>query len=91
MGEEQLKILQEAFRLFKITAEKGYYKSMYELGKMYLYGDGVTQNHNKALKWFLRAAEEGNSTAMYKIGKMYLYGDGIAQDYNKAVEMVNKK
>ncbi|MEH8018773.1 SEL1-like repeat protein [Rheinheimera muenzenbergensis] len=57
----------------------------FNLGKMYLAGDGVAKDLIKA-KYFLElAAEQGISIAAYELGKLYRYGVGVAADENKAL------
>ncbi len=55
------------------------------LGYLYLYGLGVEQDGNKALKYFHRAADQGNHEALYNLGALYLSGEGAqARDFVKA-------
>ena len=57
---------------------------------MYLYGDGVDQNYEKAFELFKRAAEAGNVESMHNLGAMYDNGDGVPQDKAKALEWFAK-
>lgn len=60
-----------AFKLFSIEAKKGNAKAQSELGELYHYRFGVTQEYKKAYKWFKLAAEQGSVTAENNIGYMY--------------------
>lgn len=42
--------------------------AQYNLGKMYLEGNGVPQDDSEAAKWFRKAAEQGNSKAQKVLG-----------------------
>jgi TPR repeat protein len=60
-----------------------------KLGDKYYSGNGVMQDQDLALKWYLLAAERGNSDAQYSLGVFY-FRQGEAQRgawwYNKAAE-----
>ncbi len=53
---------------------------------MYTNGEGVTQDYQKALKWYRLAAEQGHADAQNNLGVMYSYGDGVPQDYQEALK-----
>lgn len=53
---------QDAFRMYRIAAEYGDMRAMYELGGIYmnpdnLKGSGVAQNYEEAIRWFTKIAE----------------------------------
>ena len=50
---------------WKPIAEQGDAAAQFELGIMYDYGKGVTQDYNAAFKWFKLAAEQGYANAQY--------------------------
>ncbi|MBA4369259.1 MAG: hypothetical protein C0403_16655, partial [Desulfobacterium sp.] len=54
------------------------------LGVMYLNGDGVPQNYQEAIKWFLKAAEQGHDNAQYNLGIVYEKGKGVPQNMIEA-------
>ena len=58
---------------------------MNTLGTLYLSGNGVTQDFNKAYQLFLDSAQEKFATAMANLGDMYMYGLGRSADATKAV------
>ena len=41
------------------AAATGYAKSQYDLGSMYYFGDGVTQDYQQAFNWYSKAKEQG--------------------------------
>lgn len=51
-------------------AEAGDIDARYEVGIMYLKGQGVEQDRNKAMMWLRRAADEGNQAAASKLQRI---------------------
>ena len=72
------------------TAEQGYVKSQGRLGFAYWRGNGVSQDHRQAVKWFAKAVEHGYDEpylgleAQVCLGTGYLEGLGVPQDYLQA-------
>ncbi|KAF9969103.1 hypothetical protein BGZ73_008694 [Actinomortierella ambigua] len=56
----------------------------YELGMMYLMGEGGDQNESDAVEWLTKAADYGLPEAQCSLGFMYQKGRGVAQDKNKS-------
>lgn len=52
-------------------AERGFDYAQFDLGCMYLHGNGVPQNLVEAVKWLRRSAEQGYSHAQSKLGVVY--------------------
>lgn len=76
----------DAFPLFKQLAEQGDANAQHNLGLMYEYGDGITQNDQQAVYWYTKAAEQGEAHAQNNLGLMYTDGGkGITQNYKQAV------
>ena len=50
------------------------------IGRMYLRGEGMEQNFEKAATWFKRGIAQGDSFAQYHMGVMYRDGLGVSQD-----------
>ncbi|TXH06795.1 MAG: sel1 repeat family protein [Rhodocyclaceae bacterium] len=75
---------ETAFSTFHPLAENGVSGAQYNLGLMYAYGQGVSQNYDEALKWYRRAAENGYRMAMHNIGDFYSVGKGVQQNYTEA-------
>jgi TPR repeat protein len=63
---------------------------MYNLGLMYLNGQGGAQDLAQAREWFQKAANGGHANAMYQLGLLYYQGHGVAQDYAKASAWLEK-
>jgi len=56
------------------------------LGRMYLRGEGVKQDFNKARIWFRLGVSNGDALSQYSLGLMYLHGLGLKQDAVKAAD-----
>jgi TPR repeat protein len=77
---------KEAYKLCSLSAEQGHTGARYNLGNMYDFGDGVTQDYKQAVKWYKLAAEQGDADAQFNLGVMYDNGKGVTQDYKQAVK-----
>lgn len=68
-------------------AIEGYSQAQVILGFLYMNGDHVPQNNEKALKWFKKADEQGDADAL--VGTAILYGDNL-DDGNHAFMFVKE-
>jgi len=50
--------------------------AQWNLGELYLNGDGVEQDYSKAHEWFVKSAEQGNSNAQCSVVELYDMGYG---------------
>jgi len=71
-------------RWWKLSAAKGYYPALQNLGLMYRDGHGVPQDFQMAAKLFSDGAQQGFSDAQMEIGQMYAKGQGVPQDFVQA-------
>ena len=69
---------------YKQLAEENDPKAIHELALIYLTGDGIARNINKAHELFQKASELGNSESTYLLGKIYLSNKTIYYDAKKA-------
>ena len=60
------------------------------LGKLYEDGEGVPQDYERAVYWFLKAANQGYAEAQNSLGKRYELGEGVPQDFAHAVYWYRK-
>ena len=61
----------------KLTlAQGGDTKAQYDVGNMYMKGQGTDRNAKEAFKWFEKAASKGYERAEYKMGYLYFRGEG---------------
>ncbi|KAL7490214.1 hypothetical protein ACHAWX_000239 [Stephanocyclus meneghinianus] len=65
-------------------------QSQYELGVAYYMGEGVVENGEEAVRWFLRAAEKDHAAACYMLGDCLLDGEGVEMDRALALEWLVK-
>ncbi|MBL0941263.1 MAG: SEL1-like repeat protein, partial [Alphaproteobacteria bacterium] len=65
-------------------------KSQTQLGLLYRYGRGVSQNYKEALKWFNKAATEEYPLALKELGEMYYTGQGTTKKEFEAWELFEK-
>ncbi len=72
------------------TNSSAKYKSMHELGKLYHEGQGVPQDYEKAMDWYVKASANGlpvgSADAAKSVGTLYENGFGTPADDVKALE-----
>lgn len=73
-----------AFRLLMPIAELGHKRAQTGIGLMYLHGDGVEKDEEKAIEWFEQAACQNHDWAFYHLGTSYYYGEGVLQNFEKS-------
>jgi hypothetical protein len=86
MKAEQQK-LAEATR---VRAERGDAAAQRDLGKMYYFGKGVSQDYSNAVVWFRKAADQGDARAQYDVGDLYFRGIVVPRSYADAVNWTQK-
>ena len=52
-----------AIKWYRMAADQGHAQAQYNLGVMYYYGQGVSQNTSEALRWFHKAQVQGEAKA----------------------------
>ena len=75
---------EQAFQKLHILAKNGNLDAQFNLGRMYLQGNGTQQNYPAARRCFLQAAEKGDAGAQFNLGNMYKNGLGTERDCRKA-------
>jgi TPR repeat protein/antitoxin component YwqK of YwqJK toxin-antitoxin module len=66
-------------------AEQGDLFAHTNLGMMYVRGDGVAQDCQKAMQWLLKASDLGHNEAKYQLGKMFHDGVGMPKNNERAI------
>jgi len=61
-----------AFKEFAPLADQGQAEAQLYLGKMYMMGQGVLKDTDKAIRWFKASAYKGNADAQFFLGSIYL-------------------
>lgn len=69
-----------ALQGFQILADRKNARAQFFLGEMYLYGQGVKRDLDRALKLELAAADQGSTEAQFTLGGMYERGQGVPLD-----------
>ncbi len=80
----------DALTQVRARAEQGDAEAQFNLGYMYDFGQGVTQNYGEAVKWYRRAAEQGHATAQNNLGRSYAKSEGVSKDAAQAVSWFRK-
>lgn len=73
-----------------VNAKSGSPEDIVNLGKCFLYGNGIEENPNEAARLFEKAAEQGYVEAVYLMGNSFFYGLGNPKNYKIAVDYYNK-
>lgn len=80
--------VKEAYWLTQ-AAKLGDADSQFDVAYFYLYGDGVTQDREKALDWFFKAAKQGHVGTQHLLGNFYSHKfkqwGFMPLDYTKAI------
>lgn len=71
---------------FEKAAKQGWAEAQYSLGHSYQYGNGRSQDLEKAAIWIEKAAEQGEVIAQRVLGDCYNYGEGVEENKEKALE-----
>lgn len=75
---------EAAHWLRKAAHREGYAKARTRLGFLYLYGEGVRQDDDEALRLFREAAELEDAEAQYTLGLLYELGRGVGENTDEA-------
>lgn len=79
-----------ALAAFKEAAEKGDARGQYNLGVLYLTGQGTTRDLDQAVAWHRRAADRGLAAAQHGLGLLYYQGQGVERDHKQAATWFRK-
>jgi S1-C subfamily serine protease len=74
----------EAKKTWQPLAEKGDPSAQLNLGTLYDYGQGVSEDPAQAMHWYNAAAEQGKAIAQFNLGVMYATGRGTHLDHAQA-------
>ncbi len=81
----------EAVRWFRRAAEQGHADAQFQLGLMYMRGQGAQLiGHAAAVDWMRKSAEQGNANGQNGLGFMYQHGLGMVIDHAEAVKWYRK-
>lgn len=77
----------EAARLFKMASDLSYVRAHMRLARMYVTGEGVERNLEKAVNLLRKASDAGHAVAQFNLGEMLKNGEGVKEDPKGAIEM----
>ncbi|WP_101907611.1 tetratricopeptide repeat protein [Tenacibaculum dicentrarchi] len=87
-GDTNLKDDKIALKWFEKAASNGRIESMKKLGDMYYYGNGVSEDDEKAFYWYKKCVEESDFTIYNNdLAVMYYYGTGTTKSIKKAYDL----
>jgi len=81
---------KQAVEWYSRSAEQGFARAQFELGGLYILGEGVEQDEGQGVEWLLKAAEQGLADAQFEIGNLYLAGANLEQDAELGLDMLTK-
>jgi TPR repeat protein len=89
---------EEALRLFRLSAEKGFAIAQNNLGWMHVMGEGVTKDAAEGLRWLRKAADQGLGISHRNLAIIHQLGLGVRRDpkeadfwYRKAAESLQQE
>ena len=77
---------ETALRDWGTLAKEGNSSAQFNLGQIYLRGQGVPKDYKTAGKWYTLAAEQGDAGAQSNLGLMYDNGEGVPENDKTAVK-----
>ena len=81
----------DAVVMYQRAVELGAVEGAFGLGTMYAKGEGVEQDHARAVEWITKAADGGHGEAALMLGEAYLSGDlGLAADREQAIAWMER-
>jgi TPR repeat protein len=78
-----------ALKEWQPLAKQGNRSVQFNLGLMYMDGQGVPQDFAEAAEWFRKSARQGFVKAQYNLGELLATGKGIKKDYVEAHMWLN--
>jgi hypothetical protein len=64
--------------------------AQYNIGFLYKFGLGVTQDYKQAAHWFRQSAELGDAKAQYHLASLLLLGLGVPRDFIESANWTRK-
>jgi TPR repeat protein len=80
----------QAITLYSKACNAGIADGCWNLGRMYLNGNGVAEDYSQALTLYTRACVAGSADGCSSIGLVYQKGYGVQKDKAKAHEFYRK-
>lgn len=77
---------RQAYRGFKRLAQREHVKAQFQVGMLYLFGQGVKLDTEQGIHWLERAANNGSYAAANELAQIYLAGRGVAPNEAEAIK-----
>ena len=71
-------------------AKRGNREAQFQLGMLFLNGNGVNQSITVARQWFTKAANKNHARSLYNLGLLYLGRQGHAKNEKQALDYFRK-
>ncbi|MBT5631521.1 MAG: sel1 repeat family protein [Nitrospina sp.] len=78
--DEVAQDFEEAIKWYQLAADQDNPDAQFNLGLMYLKGQGVPEDHETGIDLIERASEQDHLGALYHLGLAYDLGDGVEPD-----------
>jgi TPR repeat protein len=72
--------IAQAVEWLRKAAAQNYAPAEFQVGQLFDFGFGVTQDNGEALTWYRRAAEHGSGAGARAVGDFYAKGRGVPAD-----------
>lgn len=86
----EARFYDDAYRIWLPLARQGDSRAQTHLGLMFLNGEGVARDPEKAVALYRQSAEQGYTNAQHNLGYEYFAGEVIEKDYTKAMAWFRK-
>lgn len=77
----------QALKEFNYLADKGFAPGIYELGKLYEGGYGVTRDYRKAAQLYQQGVVKNHPDSMFALAVLYDAGNGVKLDKQMAIKL----
>lgn len=82
--------MEEAFKLFRMSAAQGHAAALYEVSRCYATGIGVTKDDAEMKNTAILSAEKNYPAALYFVGELYQAGRSVPYDPTTAYAYYEK-
>jgi uncharacterized protein len=89
MGALEAGEYRQAYRGFKRLAQRENVEAQYQVGMLYLFGQGVSEDAEQGIYWLGRAAHNGSFAAANELAQIYLAGRGVTANEAEAIKWMD--
>jgi TPR repeat protein len=77
---------RQAYRGFKRLAQRDHVEAQYQVGMLYLFGQGAKLDTEQGIHWLERAANNGSYAAANELAQIYISGRGVPPNEAEAIK-----